>query len=257
VVGFDFWVRSLEVASAHEQASVAGLALVDRCSGERQGSPVLGASKTTDWIIDGPHMAERYAQFLSIALGESLLITGATFAARPFSTNEAIGAASASFSTIAIWWIYFHAGSEHAAQQIQKAADPGKTAFVTYTYIHIGIAAGIIVAAVGDEIVIVHPDHADVAGIATIIGGAALFLTGCLLFKWVSYERKIPPLSHAVGLLSLSVLFAGAQAHWFSTTHIGIFSAPLLLVVAAWDTSMGHHRVSARSLDKEILRLSS
>jgi low temperature requirement protein LtrA len=199
-------------------------------------TPGLGASKTSDWIIDGAHMAERCALFVIIALGESLLITGATFAARPFSTNEAIGAVSAFLSTVAMWWIYFHAGSEHAAKQIQTAADPGRTAFVSYSYIHIAIVAGIIVAAVGNEIVIVHPDHADTAAMATIIGGAALFLSGCLLFKWVNYTRRTPPLSHAVGLLCLGLLFSGAHAHWFSTTQIGMVSAAILMGVALWET---------------------
>jgi low temperature requirement protein LtrA len=199
-------------------------------------TPGLGASKTTDWIIDGAHMAERCALFVIIALGESLLITGATFAARPFSSVDAVGAVSAFFSTVAMWWIYFHAGAEHAAKQIQKAQDPGKVALVAYSYIHIAIVAGIIVAAVGNEIVIVHPQHASMSAIATIIGGAALFLFGCSLFKWVSYERKTPPLSHAVGLFFLGLLCVAALDHWFTTTLIGILTTVTLVVVALWET---------------------
>jgi low temperature requirement protein LtrA len=181
-------------------------------------------------------MAERCALFVIIALGESLLITGATFSARPFATIEAVGAISAFFSTVAMWWIYFHAGAEHAAKQIQKSQDPGKVALVAYSYMHIAIVAGIIVAAVGHEIVIVHPHHASVSAIVTIIGGAALFLMGCLLFKWVSYERKNPPLSHAVGLVFLGLLCFAAFDHWFTTAQIGILTAITLVVVALWET---------------------
>jgi low temperature requirement protein LtrA len=199
-------------------------------------TPGLGASKTTDWVIDGEHMAERCPLFVIIALGESLLITGATFAARPFRAIEAIGAASAFLSTVAMWWIYFHAGSEHAAEHIKKSTDPGKVAFVMYSYIHIAIVAGIIVAAVGNEIVIIHPDHADTAAIATIIGGAALFLMGCLLFKWVSYDRKTPPLSHTVGLIALGLLSAAALANWLTTIQISIATATILLIAAMWET---------------------
>jgi low temperature requirement protein LtrA len=199
-------------------------------------TPGLGASKTTDWTIDGAHMAERCGLFVIIALGESLLITGATFSARPFATIEAVGAISAFFSTVAMWWIYFHAGAEHAAKQIQKSQDPGKVALVAYSYMHIAIVAGIIVAAVGHEIVIVHPHHASVSAIVTIIGGAALFLMGCLLFKWVSYERKTPPLSHAVGLVFLGLLCFAAFDHWFTTAQIGILTAITLVVVALWET---------------------
>ena len=42
--------------------------------------PVLGRSTTADWAVEGGHMAERCALFVIIALGESVLVTGATFA---------------------------------------------------------------------------------------------------------------------------------------------------------------------------------
>ena len=199
-------------------------------------TPGLGASKTSDWVIDGSHMAERCALFVIIALGESLLITGSTFARESFSASGAAGFASAFFATVAMWWIYFHEGAEHAAQRIAGSSDPGRTARIAYAYLHIAIVAGIIVSAVGDEMVLVHPDHADAAAIAVVIGGPALFLLGCTLFKWISYERPTPPLSHSVGLLALAVLFGGAQAHWFSTLQLGLATAAVLLLVALWET---------------------
>lgn len=148
----------------------------------------------------------------------------------------AAGLASAFFATEAMWWIYFHEGAEHAAHQIAKAADPGRTARAAYSYIHIAIVAGIIVSAVADETVLVHPDHADAAAIAVVIGGPALFLLGCTLFKWVSHDRRTPPLSHSVGLLALGGLFGAAQAHWLSTLQLGILTAAILVMVAAWET---------------------
>ena len=42
--------------------------------------PGLGRSATTDWDVAGAHMAERCGLFIIIALGESILVTGATFA---------------------------------------------------------------------------------------------------------------------------------------------------------------------------------
>jgi low temperature requirement protein LtrA len=90
--------------------------------------------------------------------------------------------------------------------------------------------------AVGSEIAIVHPDHADTAAIATIIGGAALFLFGCLLFKWFSYDRKTPPLSHGVGLLLLALLCFSSLKHWFTTAQLGALTAAVMFIVAAWET---------------------
>ena len=41
--------------------------------------PGLGRSRTTDWNIDSYHLAERFAAFILIALGETILVTGETF----------------------------------------------------------------------------------------------------------------------------------------------------------------------------------
>lgn len=45
--------------------------------------PGLGRSTLADWNVEGNHMAERCGLFVIIALGESLLVTGATFAELP------------------------------------------------------------------------------------------------------------------------------------------------------------------------------
>ena len=42
--------------------------------------PEYGASSVADWVVEGGHMAERCARFIIIALGESIVVTGATFA---------------------------------------------------------------------------------------------------------------------------------------------------------------------------------
>ena len=42
--------------------------------------PDLGRSRTEDWTIDGGHLAKRCQLFVIIALGESVLATGASFA---------------------------------------------------------------------------------------------------------------------------------------------------------------------------------
>src|SRR3954451_17901745 len=42
--------------------------------------PKYGASSVADWVVEGGHMAERCAGFIIIALGESIVVTGATFA---------------------------------------------------------------------------------------------------------------------------------------------------------------------------------
>src|SRR3954462_7669139 len=90
--------------------------------------PKYGASSISDWVIEGGHMAERCAGFIIIALGESIVVTGATFADLPW-TIEAVGAFGSSFvGAIAMWWIYFHRGAEAGSEQISKSSEPGRLA---------------------------------------------------------------------------------------------------------------------------------
>ena len=119
--------------------------------------PVLGRSATTDWQVEGSHIAERCWLFVIIALGESVLVTGATFAGLTW-TAEHIGAFLVAFTgSVAMWVIYFNIGAERASRLIASSKDPGRLARSGYTYLHILIVAGIIVAAVGDDLALHHP----------------------------------------------------------------------------------------------------
>ena len=50
--------------------------------------PKYGASAMADWVIEGGHMAERCAGFIIIALGESIVVTGATFVVDLFPSRR-------------------------------------------------------------------------------------------------------------------------------------------------------------------------
>ena len=203
--------------------------------------PGLGRSSTADWDIDGAHLAERCGLFVIIALGESILVTGATFAGLP-SNNATITALLVAFlGSVAMWWVYFDSAAERAAHRIEHSDDPGRIARTAYTYLHLLIIAGIIVCAVADEIVLLHPGHAGTMGIAIIIAGPALYLLGNALFKWVLNDRRLPPLSHLVGLLLLAATTPFAFAHHFSALGLGMATTGVMVLVAAWE-SIAIHR---------------
>ena len=204
--------------------------------------PGLGRSTLADWNVEGNHMAERCGLFVIIALGESLLVTGATFAELPFSAEGLAAFLVAVLGSIALWWIYFDTGAERAHHRIAQASDPGRQARLAYTYLHVLIIAGVIVSAVADELVLVHPGHASTAGIAAIIGGPLLYLLGNALFKWVTSERILPPLSHLIGLALLLGLWPLAQSQVFSALELGTLTTAVLLLVAAWETRALHVR---------------
>jgi low temperature requirement protein LtrA len=202
--------------------------------------PVLGRSETTDWQVEGSHIAERCSLFVIIALGESVLVTGATFAGLTW-TAEHIGAFLVAFTgSVAMWVIYFNIGAERASHLIASSQDPGRLARSGYTYLHILIVAGIIVAAVGDDLALHHPGNRnDIGTAAVLIGGPALYLLGNMLFKRLSAPYM--PLSHMVGLAMLVLLIPAVPL----TTPLLLSSATtaVLIVVAAWES------ISLRSND--------
>ena len=197
--------------------------------------PGLGKSSTSEWDVDPHHMAERCGLFVIIALGESLLVTGATFAGLPLGQPQVLALLAAFIGSVAMWWIYFDTGSERAAHHFEHATDRGRVARLAYTYLHIPIVAGIILCAVADELVLVHPDHASTAGIVAILGGPFLYLLGNMLFKWVTNQRPTPPLSHMAGLVLLLLLAIPAAMHVLSALALGLLTSTVLVIVATWE----------------------
>lgn len=197
--------------------------------------PGLGRSATTDWDVDGGHMAERYALFVIIALGESVLVTGATFAGLEWTPAVVLAAISSGVGTILMWWIYFDTGAERAQHRIAHSSDPGRHARAAYTYMHALIVAGIIGCAVADEVVLMHPDHGTTAGLVAILGGPFCYLIGTALFKWWTNDRKTPPLSHLVGMVLLALLAWPMFSHAISPVVAGVLTTVALAVVAVWE----------------------
>jgi low temperature requirement protein LtrA len=58
-------------------------------------TPGFGRSTTADWDVEGGHMAERCALFIIIALGEAIVVTGATTAALDLDTTRIVALALA------------------------------------------------------------------------------------------------------------------------------------------------------------------
>lgn len=197
------------------------------------GVPGLGRSRTEDWQVEGAHLAERCSQFIIIALGESVLVTGATFGNLHWSGEVLLGFAANLIGSIAMWWIYFDRAVERGSAHIVSAADPGRMARYGYTYVHLLIVAGIIVEAVADDLVLVDPDGLTATPfVACALGAPALYLAGNILFKWAI--AGVPPLSHLVGLVLLGVLVPFAWE--LSPLAIAGATTSALVVTAVWET---------------------
>jgi low temperature requirement protein LtrA len=195
--------------------------------------PKLGFSSVEAWAVEGGHMAERCAGFIIIALGEAVVVNGATFAELSWSTENVLAFLAALAGSIAMWWIYFHRGAEAGSELISKSADSGRLARLAYTYLHMPIIAGIILTAVSDELVLKHPaGHSDLRTVLSTIGGPLLFLVGTILFKHTI--RGFLQLSHGVGIVMLLALswFAGE----LSPLWLSMATTVILIVVAVWES---------------------
>lgn len=201
--------------------------------------PGLGATPLEDWDVEGGHMAERCALFIIIALGESVVVTGATFASATWTAPTVMAFVVALIASIAMWWVYFHIGAEAGAEEISSSEQTGRLARLAYTYLHLPIVAGIVVTAVGDEMLLAHPEgHSETKVILSMIGGPLLFLIGTLLFK--RSIRGIFQLSHLAGIGLLIVLIP--FAHLLSPLALSATTTVIVLVVAIWEAiSLGSY----------------
>jgi low temperature requirement protein LtrA len=195
--------------------------------------PGLGASRTSDWTIEGGHFAERCQAFILIALGESVIIIGATLAGQQDITASAVAAFVVAFGTsVALWWLYFDQSAAAAAEAIARSPDPGRLGRSAYHLVHPVMVAGIIVTAAADEKVLSAP-----AGLATtasawmILGGPALFLAGHAAFKLVVWRFVSWPRVGGIAVLAL----LGLAARSIPALALAACAAALVTAVAATD----------------------
>lgn len=195
--------------------------------------PGLGRSTTADWSVEGGHLAERCALFIIIALGESILVTGATYSGLEWTRTATASFATAFAGSVAMWWVYFDTGAERGSRAISHSDDPGRLARLVYTYIHLLLVAGIVVTAVADEIVLKYPvGPMDAASALVILGGPALYLFGNLLFKYAVAGRVSR--SHVGGLVLVAAAIPFAL-DW-APLLLGATATLIMVIVAVWET---------------------
>jgi low temperature requirement protein LtrA len=208
--------------------------------------PGLGASRTIEWMVQGHHFAERCRLFIILALGESLLVTGAAFGQGDMSAATIAALVVAFTATVALWWIYFHHSAAAASRVLAAATDSGRLARSAYTYFHLPMVAGIITVAAADELTIAHPgEHGTVASVTLTLGGPALFLAGHTLFRRAVFERR--SWSELAAILVLAILVPVGFA--WPALALSAAAGLTLVVVAAWETLTlrGHLRRPRRT----------
>jgi low temperature requirement protein LtrA len=194
--------------------------------------PGRGRAATTDWDIEGAHFAERCQLFIIIALGESIVVTGATASQAGLTSTVVLCLVVAFVETAALWWVYFGATAERTRATLSAAEDPGRLARDAYTYLHLPIIAGVIATAVANDLLIAHP-HGSLhgVGLAMMLGGPALYLVGESLFRWRMTGTAHPDRIAIAALLVVLVPLGGQV----SALALSLIVATLLGALAAWE----------------------
>jgi low temperature requirement protein LtrA len=191
------------------------------------GMPRLGLDA---WHVGTAHFAERFQLFIIIALGESIVITGATTADLPLTTARVAALAVAFLSSAALWWLYFNLAAAIAERRLAETENRTLLARDAYTYLHVVIVAGILLTAVGDELVVAHPTSVlPDDELAVVVCGPALYLLAHVALK-LRLEGSLSPrrLGGAIACLAMALVGTFAPALVVSALLLGVLMAVIV-----------------------------
>ncbi|MCB0859722.1 MAG: low temperature requirement protein A [Solirubrobacterales bacterium] len=147
--------------------------------------PWLKKVGTEAWQIGSGHFAERFQLFTIIALGETIVLTGATTSSLDFNLTTALAFTGAFISTACLWWLYFNYMATILVRVLDEAEDRTAIGRDIFTYGHIPIIAGIILCAVGDEIVLAHPtEYLHTPDLIAVVAGPTVYLLSFVTVRW-------------------------------------------------------------------------
>jgi low temperature requirement protein LtrA len=206
--------------SARTALWAAAVAVDYTAAGLRWPTPGLGRGTVSDLSPAGEHLAERYRQFFIIALGELILVPGLAFSGGGFHADRTMALVVSFATTVLLWRIYIYRAGELFGAAVATASDPVGVV-LSAVYSHLVMVAGIVLTAVGDELVIAHPfQQPHPVWIAVIFGGPGLFLAGRAIFEHAVFARVSR--NRWIGLLVLAAL-----------TPVMLHSPPLIVAIAA------------------------
>jgi low temperature requirement protein LtrA len=196
------------------------------------------------WQVQTSHFSERFGLFIIIALGESIVTTGATTSELGIDTVTAAAFATAFLTTAGLWWLYFTAVARIAERRLEEAVDRTTLARDAYTYLHVLLVAGVVVSAVGDELVIAHPRVSlGTAEVLAIVGGPALYLLAHALFRLrVAGTISTRRFTAALACALIGVVASGADA-----LVLGVLVLAVVVAVIGLDQRAATRRAAHRT----------
>lgn len=198
------------------------------------------------WKLVPAHFAERHGLIIILALGESIVVLGVGAHAGLSAGIVAAAILGVALSS-ALWWTYFDVVAIVTGRRLTRAK-PGREqnsfARDSYSYLHLPMAAGIVLVAVGLENTLAHveePLHTVPAFAFT--GGIALYLFAHVALRLRNaHSVSLPRLVVAAVLLVFTPVATVVPA--WSTLVVGNI---LIWMMIAYETNMyGEDRVHVR-----------
>jgi low temperature requirement protein LtrA len=172
------------------------------------------------------------------------VIIGATASTLEIDLARATAITVAFLGSAALWWLYFSYVATIATRRLEQADDRGRLARDAYTYLHLPIVAGIIVAAVGDEIVIAHPGATlHTAELIALAAGPMLYLFGHLVFRL----RMAGSMSGKRLAAVLAIGACGVLGVVLPALAVAALIVAVLVVLIAAETVAGQRRRAAHA----------
>ena len=131
------------------------------------------------------HVVERVPRVTVIALGEATVLTGATTAALDRDTPRVSAFVSAFIGSVTLWWLYFNYVATIISHHLAEAKEMIRMAKSVFVYGHFPVIAGIVLTAVGDELIIAHPTHhLETAALMAVIAGPVIYLLSFVAIRY-------------------------------------------------------------------------
>ena len=217
----------------------AGVILVD------YGGTVLIGNK--GWRVrSAKHFAERHGLIVIVALGDSIVAIGVGMSGTPVSWPVLAASLLGLTVSASIWWAYFNrvssAGEHHLAQLAGRQRT--RMAQLAYSYLHLPMVAGIVLAALGMKKVLEYvseparhslTDGLPLLPVTALLGGTALFLAAHAAFARAAHSGLGPFRLVVAGGLVLAIPLA---QHVPALATIAGLSV-VLVILNLWESFLG------------------
>ncbi len=194
--------------------------------------PWLRKLSFEDWTLGSGHFAERFT-----AADDALVpVPGGV----PAPLAAALGIAglagwmpvTSRGSTACLWWLYFNYMATILERVLEEADSRTEIGRDIFTYGHIPIIAGIILCAVGDELVLAHPtEYLHTPELIAVVAGPTLYLLAFAPIRW-KVTRGLPWRRLAGAAACVLVGLFSWLVHPVALVTAGLLLAVLITVIA-------------------------